>query len=86
MKEFELCKPIPNALGDGEITKITLKDEKDISASDFYDVSFGADGSAKLGSMAPAIANLAGITESQVASLNIKDYIKLSTEVSGFLE
>ncbi len=86
MKEFKLKRPIPNAKGDGELTKVTFKDEKDVSASDFYEVSFSADGSSQLGSVAGTIANLAGLTDEQVALLHPRDYIAMSAEVSGFLE
>ena len=85
-KKFKLKRPIENVTGDSEIKEVTLKDEKNISASDFYDVSFNADGSSSLGSMAETIANLFTLTSSQVASLHPKDYIVLSGEVSYFLE
>ena len=86
MKKFKLKRPIPNAKGDGELTEVAFKDEKDVSASDFYEVSFSADGSSQLGAMAATIANLAGLTDEQVALLHPKDYIAMSAEVSGFLE
>lgn len=85
-KIFKLQRPIRNAADTEDIDKITMKDEKDISACDFYGVSFGQDGKTQLGLMAETIANLCGITESQVASLHIKDYLKISGEVSNFLE
>ena len=85
-EKFKLKRPIQNAAQDGEVNEVTCKDEKDISASDFYDVSFNADGSTQLGSMADTIANLFGLTSNQVALLHIKDYITLSGEVGKYLE
>jgi len=85
-QKFKLKRPIQNAAENGELEEVICKDEKDISASDFYDVSFNADGSSQLGSMADTIANLFGLTSGQVASLHIKDYITLSGEVGKYLE
>jgi len=85
-KKFKLKRPIEDASGKGELTEIEIKDEKDISASDFYDVSFNADGSSKLGAMADTIANLCGLTDSQVASLHVKDYVAISAEVGKYIE
>lgn len=84
-KKFDLKRPIRNAADTEDVTEVTVKDEKDISACDFYDVSFSADGSSNLGSMASTIANLTGLTESQVASLHVKDYIVLSGEVGLYI-
>ena len=58
-----------------------MKEEKDMTASDFYDVAFSADGTVKLGDMESAICNLYGLTSSQVASMHVKDYLSLSQEV-----
>lgn len=85
-EKFKLKRPIQNAAQDGEIEEVVCKDEKDISASDFYNVTFNADGSTQLGSMADTIANLFGLTSDQVALLHIKDYIVLSGEVGKYLE
>lgn len=85
-KKFKLQRPIKNAAETGEINEVSIKDEKDISASDFYDVSFSPDGSSNLGAMAETIANLTGLTSGQVASLHIKDYVKVSAEVGKYIE
>ena len=85
-KKFTLKREIENAAGTDKVTEVTIKDEKDISACDFYDVSFKADGTSNIGSMATTIANLTGLTTSQVASLHVKDYIVLSAEVGNFIE
>ena len=85
MKKFKLKRPIENVTGDGQIKEVTLKDEKNISAADFYDVSFNPDGSSTLGASAGTIANLFGLTDAQVASLHPKDYVTLNIEISSFL-
>jgi len=85
-EKFKLKRSIQNAAGTEEINEVSIKDEKDISASDFYDVSFNPDGSSNLGAMADTIANLTGLTNEQVASLHVKDYIKLSAEVGKYIE
>ena len=84
--KFKLKRHIRNAADTDDVTEVKVKDEKDISASDFYDVSFNPDGSSNLGAMAETIANLTGLTSSQVASLHVKDYIKLSAEVGKYIE
>ena len=84
--KIKLKRPIQNAAGDGELKEVTFKDEKDVCASDFYGVKYNADGSSDLGSMAPTVANLSGLTENQVALLDIKDYIVLSGKAASFLE
>ena len=85
-KKIKLQRPIQNAAETGEINEVEIKDEKDISASDFYDVSFSPDGSSNLGAMADTIANLTGLTSGQVAALHVKDYIKLSAEVGKYID
>lgn len=85
-EKIKLKRPIQNAAGTGEITEVTVKDEREMTASDFYEVSFSPDGSSNLGAMAETIANLTGLTRSQVASLHISDYIKLSTVVGKHIE
>ena len=49
-------------------------------------MEISTDGKANMGSMSGVVANLCGLTESQVAELHIKDYIALTAEVSSFLE
>ena len=85
-KKFKLQRPIQNAAETGEINEVSIKDEKDISASDFYDVSFSPDGSSNLGAMAETIANLTGLTSGQVAALHVKDYVKLSAELGKYID
>ena len=85
-KKFKLKRLIRNAADTEDITEVTVKDEKDVSASDFYDMEVSTDGKMKMGSMSVVIANLTGLTESQVAELHIKDYMILTEEVSSFLE
>lgn len=84
--KYTLKRPIPNATDDGEITEVNIKDEKDISASDFYGMTFSNDGTSNLGAMADTIANLCGLTSDQVASLHPKDYIYLSGEAGKLFE
>ncbi len=86
MNKLTLKRAIRNAADTEDVNEVSIKDEKDISASDFYDVSFNPDGSSNLGAMADTIANLTGLTSWQVASLHVKDYIKLSSEVGKFIE
>lgn len=85
-EKIKLQRSIPNAAETGDIDEVEIKDEKDISASDFYDVSFNPDGSSNLGAMAETIANLTGLTSGQVAALHVKDYIKLSAEVGKYID
>ena len=85
-KKFKLKRAIRNPADTEDIMEVSIKDEKDISASDFYEVSFSPDGSSHLGATAETVANLTGLTSGQVASLHIKDYIKLSAEVGKFIE
>lgn len=80
-----LKRPIQNAAGDGEITEVKMKEEKDIDASDFFGMTFSSDGTSNLGAMADTIANLCGLTSDQVASLHPKDYIFLSGEAGKLL-
>jgi len=84
-KVFKLRRPIANAAGTGTIDEVTMKDEKDINAMDFYDVSFSVGGST-LGAMADTVANLFSLTSTQVATLHPKDFILFSGECSSFLE
>lgn len=86
VKKIKLKRPISNITGDGEINEVTIKDEKDVSASDFYDMEMSADGKTNLGSMSGVVANLLGLTESQVAEMKPSDYIKIMGEISSFLE
>ena len=81
-ERMRLSRPIEDAAGSGEIIEITIKDEKDVSAIDFYGISFGADGKSELGSLAGTIANLTGLTDNQVALLSVKDYMKLNAKVA----
>ena len=78
-------RPIKDAAGEKEISEITIKDENEISACDFYNISFDGDGKSSLGSYADAIANLAGLTDLQVASMHPKDYVALSAEVGKYI-
>ncbi len=81
-KVFKLKRPIQNITKDSEITEVKMKDEKDVSASDFYGIAPSGD----LGAMANTVANIFGLTSEQVASLHPSDYIKMTAEISGFLE
>ncbi len=83
--KFKLTRPLENASGDGDISEVTRKEDKDVSASDFYSVTIAQDGTSSLGSMADAISNIYGLTSSQVASLHPKDFILMSGECSTFL-
>lgn len=85
MKKFKLSRPIKDAIGESEVTEINIKSEDDISACDFYDVSFAADGNIKLGTMSGAIANITGLTDEQVGSMSPKDYIELSGIVGKYI-
>jgi len=84
-KKIKLSRSIRNASDSEDIEFVTIKDESEISAFDFFDVTFSADGSTKLGSMAETIANLTGLTYEQVGSLHIKDYTLLSAEVGKYI-
>ena len=82
MGKFKLAKPIRNAADNADISELDIKEEDDFTASDFYDVEIPTDGKVTMGMFAPGSANRTGLTESQVASLNLKDYAKLS-EIVG---
>ena len=81
-KKFKLTRHIRNAADNADISELEIKDEDDFTASDFYDVEIPTDGKVTMGMFAPGIANITGITESQVASLCLKDYAILS-EIVG---
>jgi len=83
--KFKLKRPIKDAAGTSDITELKIKDESDMSASDFYDVIISSNGEMRLGDMAGTIANITGITEEQVASLHPSDFIMLSGEVGKYL-
>jgi len=85
MGTVKLKRPIKDAAGTGELKELKIKDESEMSASDFYDVTFSATGEMRLGDMAGTIANITGITEEQVASLHPSDFIMLSGEVGKYL-
>ena len=84
-KKMKLIKSIPNALEDGEINEIEIRDEDTYTASDFYDIEIPTDGKLKMGMYAPGIANITGLTESQVASLHFKDYAQLAETVGKYI-
>lgn len=81
-KKFKLKRPIQNIAKDAEVTEVTMKDDKDICAADFYGIS----PTGNIGAMADTVANMFNLTNEQVASLHPSDYIKLSGELAGFLE
>lgn len=85
-QKFKLKRPIKDASGEKDIDTVEMKDEKDISASDFYSFEIRTDGKTELGGMADPISNLFGLTDEQVASLDIKDFVALSAEVGKFIE
>lgn len=84
-KKIKLIRPIKDAKGENDITEITMKPEDQMSAHDFYDVQFDVNGGTTLGSTAPAIANLCGLTSAQVANLHPKDYLMLSLDVGKYI-
>lgn len=81
-KKFKLKRPIQNIAKDAEVTEVTMKEEKDVCASDFYGIS----PTGNIGAMADTVANMFGLSSAQVASLHPKDYIMLSGELASFLE
>ena len=86
MSKIKLTRPIRNAADTDDINEITIKDENDVSASDFYNLEISTDGKMNLGSMAGVVADLTGLTDEQVASLKPKDYMLIMGEVTSFLE
>lgn len=86
MSKIKLSRPIRNAADTENIEEITIKDEKDVSASDFYNLEISTDGKMNLGTMAGVVADLTGLTDEQVASLKPKDYMAIMGEVTSFLE
>ena len=83
---IKLKRPIRDAADKEDLLEVTLKDENDVSASDFYNMEVSTDGKMNMGSLSGVVANLTGLTESQVAELHIKDYMILTEKVSSFLE
>ena len=81
MKKIKLIRAVKTADGSSEIKEVSMKEDDDMSASDFYDVVMSADGRIAIGDMESAVCNLCGLTSSQVASMHIKDYLALSGEV-----
>ena len=86
MSKIKLSRPIRNAADTSDIDEITIKDENEVSASDFYSLEISTDGKMNLGTMAGVVADLTGLTDEQVASLKPKDYMAIMGEVTSFLE
>jgi len=88
MKDFKLKRSIFDTQ-ENEIKVLKIKDEDEVSAVDFFDMTVDVDelGNVKnsMGSMVEPIANICGITTSQVKSLHPSDYIKLSAVVGKYL-
>lgn len=84
-KKIKLIRSIRNAADTDDVKEISMKDETEMSASDFYDVVLSSDGKIALGDMESAICNLCGLTSEQVASMSPKDYIMLSGEVGKYI-
>lgn len=84
-KKIKLIRPILHVDGKTELKEVTVKSEDEMSASDFYDVQFSADGTVKLGDMSSAVANLCGLTSAQVRSMHPTDYFSLSGEVGKYI-
>lgn len=70
--KLELTKPIPTVDGKGEIKEISVQSTTD--ASFFYSMPLNAN---DFGAYKEVIANLTGLTSSQVGSLHINDYSSL---------
>jgi len=85
-KKIKLSRSIRNVADTEDIKEISIKDDKDVSACDFYEMEVSTDGKMNIGSMAGVIANLTGLTDEQVASLKPKDYMEVMGEASSFLE
>jgi hypothetical protein len=83
---FKLQRPIRNAADTEDINEVTMKDEDSVSASDFYNIEIPTGDEIRFGQMASLIGDLCGLTDSQVASLHIKDYLKLNEVAASFLE
>ena len=62
-----------------------MKDDSLICASDFYGIKVTPDGVAELGDTAPTVANLLGLTETQVGSMHPKDFLHFHIIVGNFL-
>ena len=86
MAVIKLKRPIRNAADTDDIKSVKIKDEKDMSAFDFYAMPVMTDGKMLVGDAAETIANLFSLTSEQVASLHPRDYFVLMGEVSSFLE
>lgn len=85
MKKIILIRTIRNAADTEDVKEINMKEEAEMTASDFYDVSMSTNDKVEIGSFEPAICNLCGLTSSQVASMHPKDYMMLSAEVGKYL-
>ena len=86
MKQIKLIREIDNAAGTDKISEVNLKEEAEMNAADFYDITMSADGKMELGNFAAAIANLTGLTSSQVASMHPKDFMMLCGEVGKYIQ
>lgn len=85
MKKIKLIRPIKDAKGENDITEISIKDEKDITAYDYMNYKISNDGTTELGAMVGSICNLCGLTEEQVLSMAPKDYMHIYAEVGKHL-
>ena len=85
-KSFKLKRAIRNAAGTEDIKSVKIKDEKDMTAFDFYSMPVSADGTMLVGDTSETIANLFTLTSEQVASLHPKDYFVFMGECGSFLQ
>jgi len=81
MKQYKLNRPIKDVSGENDIDEITVKEEDDLNASDFYAVVANPSGE----NLAETVANMCGLTSMQVASMSPKDYVHLSNEVGKYV-
>ncbi len=85
MEKFKLKRPIKDAMGKNDISEVSIKSEDELTAYDFYNVSFGSNGDVKIGAMAEAIANVCSLTSEQVALMHPRDYLGLSEIVGKYI-
>ncbi len=85
MKKIKLIRSIKDVTGKEDIKEISMKEEAEMCASDFYDVVMSSDGSMLVKDFEPAICNLCGLTSSQVAQMHIKDYMMLAGGVGKYI-
>ena len=81
MREITLTRAIID--GEDSITVVKMKEDEDINATDIFKINAMELGS--IGSFGEGVADLIGLTSSQVGALHPCDYMAFSEEVGKYM-